>query len=228
MPEVAKSTPPITIHRPAGSVVFADREVILRPLGSADRDAILRFARRLPAHDLRFLRRDITDSDDVEDWLANVARGSAAAIIALSQNEIVGYATVDRGRLRWTAHVGEIRVLIDPSVRGGGLGAALLQIVFDAALEAGVRKLVAQMTADQGAAATLFRRLGFEQEVIRRGHAMDVDGQLHDLLVLSLIADDLENCDGCDRRVVRGMTLEGKPHCWACYELRAYEYGSSG
>ena len=115
-----------------------------------------------------------------------------------------------------------------PSMRGGGLGAALLQIVFDAALEAGVRKLVAQMTVDQGAAATLFRRLGFEQEVIRRGHALDVDGQLNDLLVLSLITDDLENCDGCGRRVVRGMTLEGKPHCWACYELRSYEYGSGG
>ena len=225
MPEAAKSTPAITIRRPTGSVAFADRQVTLRPLGAADQDAILHFAQRLPAHDLRFLRRDITDPGDVGDWLANVARGSAAAIVALFQDEIVGYATIDRGRLRWTAHVAEIRVLVDPAMRGSGLGAALLQIVFDAALEAGVRKLVAQMTVDQEAAATLFRRLGFEQEVIRRGHAMDADGQLNDLLVLSLITDDLENCDACERRIVRGMTLEGKPHCWTCYELRRYEYG---
>ncbi len=161
------------------------REVTLRPMTAGDRQAVLDFARRLPEHDLLFLRRDITQESAVDEWIGEIGRGEAFTILALSGGEVIGYATIHRNQLRWTAHVAELRVVVAEAARGLGLGRMLTQEAFANAVGLGIEKMVAQMTVDQKGAIAVFESLGFRPEAILRDQVKDRAGQKHDLLVLS-------------------------------------------
>jgi RimJ/RimL family protein N-acetyltransferase len=99
---------------------------------------------------------------------------------------LAGYATLHRGDLRWSAHVGELRVLIAPDYRGKGLGRALTQEIFKLALERGIEKMMARMTVDQKGAIATFAGLGFRPEAVMRDHVKDAEGNSHDLVVMAL------------------------------------------
>jgi L-amino acid N-acyltransferase YncA len=160
-------------------------ELTLRLLEKADTAAVLEFARALPAHDLMFLRRDITVDAEVDGWLEEISHGEATTILAAIGNRVVGYATVSRSKLPWSAHVAELRVLTAPSERGKGLGRRLTEEAFELALSEGLEKMMAQMTLDQKGAISTFESLGFRPEALLRDHVKDREGGKHDLLVLS-------------------------------------------
>ncbi|MGE0598145.1 MAG: N-acetyltransferase family protein [Dehalococcoidia bacterium] len=162
-----------------------NQDITLRPMTPDDKAAVLAFARALPEHDLLFLRRDITEEPAMDDWVAELKSGEIATILALKGDEVVGYATIHRSLLRWTAHVAELRVMIAESMRGAGLGRVLTQEAFATALAEGIEKMVAQMTLDQKGAIATFEGLGFRPEALLRDQVKDRAGNKHDLLVLS-------------------------------------------
>ena len=167
-------------------LVLDDETVALRYLEQTDAEAVLAFAAGLPAHDLLFLRRDITRPDQVDEWLREAAVGQVVTILATQGEQIVGYATVASEGLAWTRHVRELRVMVSERLRGKKLGHVLTAAAFAVAREQGASKMMAQMTVDQGGAVAVFKSLGFEQEARLRGQVIDRDGKLHDLLVMSL------------------------------------------
>ena len=170
---------------PAAGTI-AGRAVTLRLMGHGDGDAMLAFARGLPEHDLLFLRRDITQPDQIAAWLGEIERGTFTTILLTDDDgAILGYATVDRRDLDWSRHVAELRVLVGPAIRGAGIGRLLTEEAFRIALEMGVDKVIGQMTVDQREAIAVFRSLGFQPEALLRDHVKDRDGNKHDLVVLS-------------------------------------------
>ncbi|MGB4863104.1 MAG: GNAT family N-acetyltransferase [Tepidiformaceae bacterium] len=171
-------TYPVTHH-------LGNHEVTLRPMTANDKDGVLAFARMLPEHDLLFLRRDITQEPAMADWISELKSGEIVTILALIGSDVVGYATIHRSLLRWTAHVAELRVTVSESVRGTGIGRVLTQEAFATALAEGIEKMVAQMTLDQKGAIATFEGLGFRPEALLRDQVKDRDGNKHDLLVLS-------------------------------------------
>lgn len=175
--ETARTYP--ALHR------VGSRDITLRLMNAADKPGVLAFARKLPEHDLLFLRRDITEDPALDDWLAEIASGEITTVLALDGTEVVGYATIQRSPLRWTAHVAELRVLVAESMRGHGLGRILTQEAFANALALGIEKMVAQMTLDQKGAIATFEGLGFRPEALLRDQVKDRDGNKHDMLVLS-------------------------------------------
>jgi L-amino acid N-acyltransferase YncA len=159
--------------------------VTLRYMTAADGPAVLAFARALPAHDLLFLRRDITQPDAVESWVRALERGTITTVLAERDGAVHGYAMIDRGELSWSPHVGELRVLVSAAMRGKGLGRLLTQEAFAIALSLGLEKMVAQMTVDQKGAIAVFEGMGFRPEALLRDHVKDREGTKHDLLILS-------------------------------------------
>ncbi len=164
---------------------LGEQRVTLRLMTAADREAVLAFARKLPEHDLLFLRRDITQPEAVDDWIGEISRGEILTVLAESDGEVVGYGTIHRNSLRWTAHVAELRVTVAEGWRGRGLGRLLTQEAFANALGLGIEKMVAQMTLDQRGAIATFEGLGFRPEALLRDQVKDREGKKHDLLVLS-------------------------------------------
>src|SRR5216683_8099400 len=157
----------------------------LRYMTPADGPTALAFARALPAHDLLFLRRDITQPEAIAIWLSGIQRGRITSVLAESGGNVQGYATVDRGELSWSPHVAELRVLVSEAMRGKGLGRLLTQEAFAIALGLGIEKIVAQMTVDQKSAIAVFEGMGFKPEALLRDHIKDREGNKHDLLILA-------------------------------------------
>jgi len=167
-------------------VTISGTALTLRLMTAGDGPRVLDFASTLPSHDLLFLRRDITRPDQVDVWLDEVAKGMTTTVLALAEDEVVGYASVVADGLAWTRHVRELRVMVAPSMRRAHLGRLLTVQAFAIAKQQGAKKMVAQMTADQTAAIEVFRSLGFEPEARLHRQVIDRDGQLHDLQVMGL------------------------------------------
>jgi L-amino acid N-acyltransferase YncA len=157
----------------------------LRYMTAADGPGLRTFAAALPKHDLLFLRRDITQPEAIESWVREVERGAITTVLAEGDGALRGYAVIDRGELSWSSHVGELRVLVAPAMRGKGLGRLLTQEAFAIALSLGLEKMVAQMTVDQKGAIAVFEGMGFRPEALLRDHVKDREGNTHDLLILS-------------------------------------------
>jgi L-amino acid N-acyltransferase YncA len=160
-------------------------EITLRLLGRLDREAFLAFTTSLPDHDLLFLRTDITNPDVIDGWLDNIDLERIVTIVGERDGRILGYGSLHMSNAPWSQHVGELRVLIDGSMRGKGLGRALTESVFAQALNRGIEKMVAQMTVDQKGAIATFEELGFKPEALLLDHVKDREGKKHDLLVYS-------------------------------------------
>lgn len=160
-------------------------EVTFRLMEPSDRDTLLGFARALPDHDLLFLRTDVTDPKVVEEWIENLKKGRTITVMAESGSDLLGYASLHHNEVLWTRHVGEIRVLLKPELRGFGLGKALANEVFAIAKDLGLQKVMVQMTTDQRGARGMVESLGFRPEALLADFVMGRDGRTYDLLIMS-------------------------------------------
>jgi RimJ/RimL family protein N-acetyltransferase len=160
------------------------RTLQITRMAPADRDDLVAFVAALPPHDLLFLRRDISNARVIDAWIAAVWEGRVHSLVLRDGGRLVGCTAVVTEDMTWSKHVGELRVLIDPGLRGKGVGQVLVQECFATALGLGLAKLTVQMTVDQRAAIATFESLGFRAEALHRDHVRDRDGQSHDLVVL--------------------------------------------
>ncbi|MBF6599703.1 MAG: GNAT family N-acetyltransferase [Dehalococcoidia bacterium] len=161
----------------------------LRLMDREMRDEMVAFARSLPPADILFLRMDITAAKNVDEWLKNIAAGRTLTVTAWDADKLAGYASLHHNEVLWTRHVGEIRTIVGSDYRGIGLGARLVEEIFAVAKGLGLRKITAQMTADQKGARATFERVGFRPEALLTDHVIDNDGRTHDMLVMSYDID---------------------------------------
>ncbi len=166
------------------TVACAGGAVEIRHMTQADEAAVLEFARNLPAHDLLFLPRNISEPKVLSAWIKEIERGAITSLLALRAGKVVGCGTIVCDSHSWSPHVGEIRNVVSLEVRGLGVGRALTQETFALALEMGLEKLVVQMTVDQVSGIALFEGMGFRGEALFRDHVRDLDGNKHDIVVL--------------------------------------------
>ena len=170
---------PKTITLPGGE------KIELRLMTGDDASAILRFAQALPTEDLLFLRVDLTQQVVIEDWVSNIENGHSTSIVAYEGDDLIGYATVHRNNAPWARRVGELRVNVSQAYRARSLGKTLISEIFDVARGLGMRKLMANMTADQKGAQAAFRKLGFIPEALLADYVEDRNGTSRDLVIMS-------------------------------------------
>ena len=157
----------------------------IRRFRPQDAEAMIAFARGLPEHDLLFLSRDVREPRVVAAWLKAIEEGAIDSLIAEDGGQIVATAALVRDPLSWSAHVGEVRLLVAPGRRGAGLGSDLLQGIFMIAKDRGLSKLLARMTVDQVGSIALFEGVGFRAEAMLKDQVRGADGRSHDVAILS-------------------------------------------
>ena len=158
-------------------------------LQDAHCDALLRFFGGLPEGDLTFIEEEVTDPDVVRSWATGKAGGRRWVAVDGDSGEVAGYVAV-RPLPGWSAHVGEVRLVVSPTRRGSGLGRELARRAVVEGVSSGLSKLVVEVVAEQGAALALFTDLGFSGEALLRDHIRDREGQVRDLMVLAHHVDD--------------------------------------
>jgi L-amino acid N-acyltransferase YncA len=165
------------------------RTVELRVMTVADRERIIGFARALPQDDLLFLRTDITQQSNIDDWMRNIMEGATVTVLAEIGGQVAGYASVHTEQARWTRTIGEIRMQVNPQFRGVGLGRILAAEIFAIGKARGLRKMAAMMTPDQAGARAAFEKLGFQIEALLQSWVVDRLGRPRDLLIMSQMLD---------------------------------------
>jgi L-amino acid N-acyltransferase YncA len=162
-------------------------EVEVRALGAGDADALRAFFARVPEGDRTFFREDVLRPGVVEAWLADPDQHRLVAVV---DGEIAGHVAVIRG-VGWSAHVAELRLVVDPRYRRRGLGRLLAQRAVVEAVEIGATKLVVEVVAEQEPTVAMFSQLGFEPEGLLKDHVRSQAGEVHDLLVLAHFVEPL-------------------------------------
>jgi L-amino acid N-acyltransferase YncA len=152
----------------------------IRQLEARDEAAVDRFLDRIPEGDRTFFKEDVDEPEVRAAWF----RPGTARLLAVEEDAVIGYVAVVPLQ-GWSSHVGEVRVIVDPSLRGRGVGRALARRAVLEALKLGLTKMMIEVVADQEAAIGMFRSLGFVPEALLKDHVRDQSGRLRDLLVLA-------------------------------------------
>lgn len=153
----------------------------IRPLHHDDDEALRAFLTAIPEGDRTFFKEDVGDPRLVDVWLSP---GPERRLVAVDEGAVVGYAAVVP-LFGWSAHVGELRLIVAPAHRGRGIGAALARRAVLEALDLGLTRVVVEVVAEQETRVALFEALGFRAEALLRDHIRDRDGRLRDLIVLA-------------------------------------------
>jgi GNAT superfamily N-acetyltransferase len=161
-----------------------DGDIELKLFTGDHRAAMQQFAQSLPEHDLLFLKRNIREDKVLDAWINSVETGEVASVIACRGDTILGCNSLIIDKWSWSSHVGEVRVLVDASMRKQGLGRLLIQECFIAGLLLGLEKLIAKMTVDQDTAITVFEEMGFTTEALLKDHVRSQSGEKYDLLMM--------------------------------------------
>jgi len=180
----------------------------LRRMSAADADRLHAFFLALPAADLLFLRRDVTDGHEINNWVAEVERGDAITIIAESEGHVMGEATLHLTGVPWSRHVGIVRVSTARENRGRGLGRLLIEEVCGLAPSLGIEKLVAEMTVEQVAAQRLMEQIGFTEAARMHNFVKDRAHHPHDLVIMTR--------DVADPDLSPLAELDGRAVAWRC------------
>lgn len=162
--------------------------VVITALAEEHLPGLREFLDGLPDGDVTFIKEDVRDPAVAESWVREP--GTTRLSVAVSESgAILGLVSV-RPLMGWSAHVGELRLVVDPAARGQGVGRALAMHALREALEGGLEKLVVEVVAEQEGAVRMFSELGFRGEALLSDHIRDRSGELRDLLVLAHSAGD--------------------------------------
>jgi len=166
-------------------------EVMIRPLEKGDHEKLLEFFQNLPEKDRMFLKDDVTDPETIKGWFKEFDLDKVFPIIALLDDKIIADGTLHRASHGWSKHVGEIRMVVAPEFQGKGLGIILLDELFHVALKKGVKKMMAQVAANQSQALSTFEKYGFIPEAILKDHIIDIAGIKRNMVIMTRNMDDL-------------------------------------
>jgi RimJ/RimL family protein N-acetyltransferase len=179
----------LTREYPRELKLASGKRIELRLAGANSGPELLAFARSLPKADLMFLRMDITDPHNIDEWLRNIERGRTITIMAYDGEKLVGWASLHHNEVLWTRHVGEIRTIVGAEFRNMRLGVRLVEEMFEVGKDIGLRKITAHMMSDQRGARAAFERIGFRPEALLADYTVDAEGRTHDMLIMSYDID---------------------------------------
>lgn len=159
-------------------------EIIFRNLKTKDKKRLTIFFKSLPKEDRRYLRRDITDKETINQIIRLSKSGGEPRIIALRNKNIVAYGLLELGKKQWDKQSCEIRMLVSKDYRRKGLGILLARELYSLAISEKVEEIIVKMMKPQKAAINIFKRLGFKQKAVIPEYVVDLDGNKQDLIIM--------------------------------------------
>jgi GNAT superfamily N-acetyltransferase len=175
-----------TLARFPRQVTVEDGTVLeVRPLVRDDAAALHRFFCSIPAEDRYWLREDVSDPGVILRWVGDLDYERVLPLVAVRDGEIVADATLHRRGFGARRFIGEVRMVVAPGYRRRGLAYALLAELYEAAQEAGLERLEAEIVQGaQNAAREAVEQFGFREFAVLPDHLRGADGRPRDLSIL--------------------------------------------
>jgi L-amino acid N-acyltransferase YncA len=161
----------------------------IRPVAEIEPEALAAFFAAVPEGDRTSFKEDVLDPSVVASWAQ--PRDDEQRVVAVDEDGAVAGWLAVIGGVAWSAHVGDVRLVVAPGRRGQGLGRTLARHALVTALGHGYSKLVVDVVADRTAAMSMFADLGFQPEALLVEHVRDPSGELRDLVVLAHHAEQV-------------------------------------
>lgn len=172
---------------PKEVILLNGTRITLRPMTPEDEEGLTNFFCQIPEADRRYLKEDVTSPEVIARWARQLDYNRALPLLAIDGNRIVADATLHRRRAIARSHVGEVRVVVEPSFRGRGLGTIMLRELIGIAVDAGLERIIFELAADEEAAAIeAAERLGFVRAATLPNQVKDALGRPHDLMIMEL------------------------------------------
>lgn len=159
-------------------------EVIIRPMTADDLDRTLAFFLALPEEDRAYLRVDVTNRQVVKQRIQEIQSGRVKRLVAVAGDEIVADGSIELSREEWKRHAGELRLIVAHPFQRKGLGVVMARELYGLAAAAKVEEIVVKMMRPQIAAISIFRKLGFHEEVLLPHYVRDLTGRKQDLVIM--------------------------------------------
>jgi L-amino acid N-acyltransferase YncA len=156
----------------------------IRPMREDDLDRSLAFFKALPSKDKAYLRRDVSRRDVVAARIKAMESGRVKRIVAVVDEKIVADAALELESGGWKEHVAELRLLVAKPYRRKGLGLLMARELYSIAAEARIEEIVVKMMRPQIAARSIFRKLGFHEEMLMPDYVKDIRGKKQDLILM--------------------------------------------
>ncbi len=185
----SERTPPATLRGgftvKEKTVKLKDQtEVVIRPMKKDDLDRSLAFFVALPEEDRAYLRVDVTNREIVEQRIREIRTGRVKRLVALARGQIVADGALELSREEWKKHVGELRLIVARPFQRKGLGVVMARELYALAAASKVEEIVVKMMRPQVAALSIFRKLGFHEEVLLPHYVRDLTGKKQDLVIM--------------------------------------------
>ena len=187
--------------------------VIRIPAISKDLDSLVNFFAVLPSSLRNKMRYKVTDKELLRKRLEQIDGTNHWRLIAEIGGKIVGDATMDREPFGWTRHVAEVRAVVDPQYSLLDIEAGLFKELAVLGDKAGIERLFTEVMKGQNKLITALEQAGFIYEATRRKYAKDLQGRLHDVILMSndldkvwkSLAKQIEELDTQPSRTMEGQ-----------------------
>jgi ribosomal protein S18 acetylase RimI-like enzyme len=157
----------------------------IRRVQASDAGALRAFIAAIPEEDRNFFKEDATLPAVFERWISDA---DIHLIRVDDAGSIEAAASVVRGVGR-SSHVGDLRLVVASKARGRGVGRDLGRLALTQALRDGMTKVTVEVAAEQQPAIDLFAGMGFVPEALLHDHLRDLDGGLHDIVLMAHLAE---------------------------------------
>jgi len=159
--------------------------VLLRPLTTDDRQALIDLFTPVSAEERRYMRHDVSDPKLVGSWVDNLDYDKVFPLVAMVGDRMVGEATLhfNPGSAR---HRAEMRIFLAKDFRRRGLATRMIQSLIDLAKRRSLYLLEVVSPSDRATDIKAFQNLGFEPKCTFEDYFMLPDGELRDVAHLIL------------------------------------------
>ncbi len=159
--------------------------VLIRPLVPEDKQALLDLFLPVPLDEKRFMRHNINDPELVSNWATNIDYDRIFPLVAVSNDRIVGNATLQFGQGPYR-HRAEMRIFLAKDFRRRGLGTKLIQGIIEIAKRRSLYMVEVQSIAEQVHDIKAMQKAGFEIKSTYEDYFMLPDGELRDVVQLMI------------------------------------------
>jgi RimJ/RimL family protein N-acetyltransferase len=139
--------------------------------------------------------RDVTEEEQRRRIAAMKTAGNQVVFVAEANHTLIGFVGVSRGAQRRNRTTASVVVGVSKAFQGAGVATRLLLRSKDWAGSVGVQRLELTVVGSNERAISLYMRLGYTVEGVRRQSLM-LDGRPVDELYMALLMDREVDADG--------------------------------
>ncbi|MBN2714911.1 MAG: GNAT family N-acetyltransferase [Deltaproteobacteria bacterium] len=164
---------------------------IRQPDINRDVERYHRFVCELPGFRQNYLKHHSTDAGECKRQLESYTGTESWALMAELDGSIVATGTLERQPFEWTRHVAELRCTVAPTSNHLGIGRLMIHQLVALAARQGIERVYVEVLREHRGAQLKLREEGFSTEAVRANYVRDVDGKLHDVLIMSMDIQDI-------------------------------------